>query len=1154
MSISSRKRSWFSWIGSEEKRFWFQDGKAIGRRRLGSRLRVEILEDRTVPAVDLSQFKTFLPDAVAAIQTHGVNDELYNLSLPLVANALKTLTGQDDSPANFLTPVQQKLQTALNSLNATPAESDFLTALNTELGGLVFSNLQRVAGFDDPADPGTNQVEYTFQVGLNESNALSTTVPLAENLGLPGLRIDLNGQVNAALKVWYDATVRFGVEVTAGDVYNFYIRTDTNNPELNLHVQVDASGANLSGTIGLLQLTEAIAQPGAVVQMDCTADLTSPDGKLDGSELTKDGVEFISIATLNTDVTLATTEEFGGSAFNPVLKSDLNLDWTAAGNPEVATLTEFNASPPMASFTHVRLDLNRGLFKGFAAPILENIREITAPIEPIVTALNSKPLEKLGENETWLEILSSQPDIPDTALRYFDVVTALVKLADAAEIGAGNSGVAYLNLGSFNLTDVRTPDSIFFDPPTSDAPLGQLGTLAQGFYDALVDVNDGSPAVPDGQAGFDLNFLEHPEELFKLFLGDPNANLFTFTMPTLEIGKAVEKTLFTMPIPPFGPLVTLDLGVTGSIGFAGNLKVGYDATGLSAYRNDPDHDPALLFKGFYIDTTRPLLTIAGWDPDYNNGEGRVDTGAPILGFQGSVQVGLDLRDFAKKAKLPLPNWLNKFLSVITISAAFNVDYGLVGSLSINLNGDNDKFRYTDLGNNCLLTVAGQIGLGGEVSVEANVSVFIPIPVEIPDWFSKLTKTNFDEIEFSKSWDFDLFRFPTIPLFAFESECPGGQEGGGAPPEFNDPQLATLLPDGTLRLNVGANVGGAPAEGKRQIEPTEINEHYLVSHDSGDATGETIIVEAFGVSQKFSGVKRILAEAGDGDDEIILDSGVLVPSTLVGGDGYDILKAGGGAALLDGGAGDDVLTGGGQADEIFGGDGNDTIDAGAGDDIIHGGQGDDVIDGGDGYDRLIEVRDTNWSLVDNELNGNGTDTLTRVDLVQLTGGPGVNSFTVREWGGDVALDGLDGDDTYTIEVGGSENGVYTIADSSGTSDTLTVQGSDLANPDARNRDDFILNVGQVTEDSEQINYTGIDHLTVDGGTGQDRINVRATAPETPVLILGGDGSDLIRVSSHAGDNDDGDLAAILGPLTIDAGGGGPTGSSSATSEAAAAGRL
>ena len=91
--------------------------------------------------------------------------------------------------------------------------------------------------------------------------------------------------------------------------------------------------------------------------------------------------------------------------------------------------------------------------------------------------------------------------------------------------------------------------------------------------------------------------------------------------------------------------------------------------------------------------------------------------------------------------------------------------------------------------------------------------------------------------------------------------------------------------------------------------------------------------------------------GDGDDKVTIDKDILVPAILVGGDGKDHLKAGGGNTTLFGGLGDDKLDGGDGNDLLDGGDGDDKLKGGRGNDILLGGFGDDDLDGGDGEDIL-----------------------------------------------------------------------------------------------------------------------------------------------------------------------------------------------------------
>lgn len=74
-------------------------------------------------------------------------------------------------------------------------------------------------------------------------------------------------------------------------------------------------------------------------------------------------------------------------------------------------------------------------------------------------------------------------------------------------------------------------------------------------------------------------------------------------------------------------------------------------------------------------------------------------------------------------------------------------------------------------------------------------------------------------------------------------------------------------------------------------------------------------------------------AGGGDDSVSVAKDVIVPVTLRGG------------------AGDDVLVGGGGPDKLVGGNGNDRLVGWRGDDLLYGGPGEDLLIGGPGADLL-----------------------------------------------------------------------------------------------------------------------------------------------------------------------------------------------------------
>ena len=137
-------------------------------------------------------------------------------------------------------------------------------------------------------------------------------------------------------------------------------------------------------------------------------------------------------------------------------------------------------------------------------------------------------------------------------------------------------------------------------------------------------------------------------------------------------------------------------------------------------------------------------------------------------------------------------------------------------------------------------------------------------------------------------------------------------------------------------------------------------------------------------------------------------------TINGLGGDDHLNGGYGDDRLDGGEGDDILTDDLGANVLAGGPGNDglystssgasVIDGGAGDDTLLGGHGDDILEGGAGADllviatdRLYPGRPTPGANVVRADGGAGDDAFevtlsaSRISHVQLTGGPGIDTF-------------------------------------------------------------------------------------------------------------------------------------------------------------------
>lgn len=166
--------------------------------------------------------------------------------------------------------------------------------------------------------------------------------------------------------------------------------------------------------------------------------------------------------------------------------------------------------------------------------------------------------------------------------------------------------------------------------------------------------------------------------------------------------------------------------------------------------------------------------------------------------------------------------------------------------------------------------------------------------------------------------------------------------------------------------------------------------------------------------------RIIVRAAGGDDVVTIDeiNGPMPGSTLVGGDGNDVIVGGSGPDVLSGLGGDDVILGGDGIDRISGGDGDDWLAGDAGDDLVNGRAGDDTLfwNDGDGDD---------W------LSG-GAD----ADLVSVNGSTDADEITIAPSGVQVRVARtnltpflLRIRDTETVEVNG-EAGDDMISSASG----------------------------------------------------------------------------------------------------------------------------
>lgn len=247
----------------------------------------------------------------------------------------------------------------------------------------------------------------------------------------------------------------------------------------------------------------------------------------------------------------------------------------------------------------------------------------------------------------------------------------------------------------------------------------------------------------------------------------------------------------------------------------------------------------------------------------------------------------------------------------------DVEGGLYATIDLNLHDLNSDgvLRLDEIAERAQLGPECVFDTSGNLAAKAKASGKLTFDIR----YGPFTKTR---ILFEKS--VELFN---VTLLDFEFSCGAGSG-----------QIELAEPDGNgvLKLFVGED---ASRRGGDTME--EINEEFLIH--AGDGAG-TVKVAAFGHTQEFTNVSKIMANVGDGNDVLRVHRNLNIPVEARGGAGNDTLVAGGGPAVFHGGDGDDQLTGSNFADELYGGPGNDYLVGKDGNDLLVG----FLVDGDDAF--------------------------------------------------------------------------------------------------------------------------------------------------------------------------------------------------------------
>jgi hypothetical protein len=291
------------------------------------------------------------------------------------------VNGADAQDGGVLTPlvVRQKVFEALG-----PAGLGWLGDLTGE--GLVT--------VDDVVMTASPEEVY-FHIVL-ASDLVQFQIPFDLDLGVPGLGLNVDGQVAARVGFQFD----FGFGVSRSDGVYFDV---SDSDELTVNFDVGLTHLDASGQLLFLQLDvndlaagnpalepEELGLAPDVINGfagEFAIDLTDPsgDGKLTLAELASVG-DFSQIvdARLSAEASmhLGILASMGGIAMFPSVSAELHLSW---GWSEA---TNYDLTVPLIQLTDIHLNVGE-FFNRLFGPVLGVVNDIIDPIRPILDALTA---------------------------------------------------------------------------------------------------------------------------------------------------------------------------------------------------------------------------------------------------------------------------------------------------------------------------------------------------------------------------------------------------------------------------------------------------------------------------------------------------------------------------------------------------------------------------------------------------------------------------------------------------------------------------------------------------------------------------------------------------------------------------------------------
>jgi hypothetical protein len=691
---------------------------------------LEGLEDRTLPANRLDPLSNALSLSLGELG-HSVQAAVQQskTTLPVLNQSLSQVGELTNIVGKFQNVISNKLRT-LDDKDLTKAQA------RATIQNAIFEALthERILGdrnddtafrMDDvlvtPDVVDLDAGNVTIEVRLTGSASV-TSQTFSFGTGLPGLPLEAESGGDLSVSVGFDYTnLKFGLQGGT-----FFLDTAAAN-EFTTSVTAALNYAEMTGIVGFLDMK---AKPDPVETTQLQAKISfdvqgnAPNIHVDNRprlggradiKLELNGT-FTDIASLQYQI--------------PSIATDFQLHWDLSGSRLDSSLSELGAEPTV-NYNNVRVSMGEFLGKTLA-PILKDLQTALKPLQPIFTVLNyripglSDLMEAGGEGPVSLLTLAKTassigvlPPNIEQLVKLTEKVNDINTLVNSIAVIGDN---AWLPVGSFNLNeaneDLRGLKKTIHGLRAALKALGpndQLTDLKSAADDARSSLEDLLDKAPDtslkpeakkelkkltekitkelskDEDGLKLDFpiLQNPgKNALGLLLGK-DADFVTFTAQYRFNAKVEESyKLFSFlgaEVRGFlrGELETLSLW----------FKMGYDSFGLRQYRKS--FDLADFAKGFYLDTSRPLVHL-----------------------KGGVHIGL-------AAEIPLIRFTEPiFGKSLGVSAGVEFSGGLTVDGSVRLpDAPGHRFRISDTADR-LFIPAGTVTAGVKFEVVAHT----PFPI------------------------------------------------------------------------------------------------------------------------------------------------------------------------------------------------------------------------------------------------------------------------------------------------------------------------------------------------------------------------------------------------------------------------------------------